>query len=153
METRRLLVAALGATALFATACDPGPASPGPGTGPGETTTTTASLVDADGDGYHSGVDCNDGDASINPGAADAAGDDIDQNCDGVDGERNDAVFVNAGTGADTSGCGTITEPCASIGQGQTRALAEGKTKVFVAGGTYAKFGVVAGLEVRGGYG
>ncbi|MBU47083.1 MAG: hypothetical protein CL920_00115 [Deltaproteobacteria bacterium] len=51
-------------------------------------------MVDNDKDGYttcsdgtnYAGGDCKDDDATINPGAEDKAGDDIDQNCDGVDG-------------------------------------------------------------------
>ncbi|RPD48559.1 glycosyl hydrolase family protein [Hymenobacter sediminis] len=41
----------------------------------------TVSIPDADGDGYPANQDCNDQDASINPGAKDACG--IDRNCDG----------------------------------------------------------------------
>ena len=41
--------------------------------------------VDGDGDGFVAGFDCNDADPAINPGATDAAGDRIDQNCDGFD--------------------------------------------------------------------
>ncbi|MBK9260355.1 MAG: putative metal-binding motif-containing protein [Polyangiaceae bacterium] len=41
---------------------------------------------DFDGDGYPDYADCNDNDASMNPGATDTLGDGIDQNCDGVDG-------------------------------------------------------------------
>ncbi|HKY16545.1 MAG TPA: PKD domain-containing protein, partial [Microthrixaceae bacterium] len=108
---------------------------------------------DADGDGYFPPADCNDANAGINPGAADPAGDEIDQNCDGIDGEQNNAAFVNSGTGADSSTCGAILAPCATITQGEVRALATGKTKVFVAGGSYPKFAVTAGLEIRGGFG
>jgi hypothetical protein len=42
---------------------------------------------DADGDGYTclGGVDCDDGDSDVHPGAADAADDGVDQDCNGVD--------------------------------------------------------------------
>ncbi|MSQ03357.1 MAG: hypothetical protein EXR71_15935, partial [Myxococcales bacterium] len=42
-------------------------------------------IEDADGDGYASAIDCDDADASINPGATEIVGDGIDQDCDGVD--------------------------------------------------------------------
>ncbi|MFN7151269.1 MAG: PKD domain-containing protein, partial [Microthrixaceae bacterium] len=122
----------------------------------GATATSTVTITvsgDGDGDGFFPPADCDDSDPTIYPGAPDEAGDNIDQNCDGIDGEQNEAVFVSSATGANTSQCGTILEPCASIGQGQNRAIAQGKANVFVAGGTYAKFTVQPGLEIRGGYG
>ncbi|MFC1741454.1 MopE-related protein [Nanoarchaeota archaeon] len=41
--------------------------------------------VDSDGDGYDNDVDCDDTDDSIYPGAVEIAGDEIDQNCDGLE--------------------------------------------------------------------
>lgn len=45
----------------------------------------TVTLPDDDRDGVHQPLDCNDQEASIRPGAAEVAGDGIDQDCDGVD--------------------------------------------------------------------
>lgn len=43
------------------------------------------SDIDQDQDGYGFSLDCNDHDATINPGAEDIPYDSVDQNCDGVD--------------------------------------------------------------------
>jgi len=115
--------------------------------------TTVSATGDGDGDGYFPPADCNDADPAIHPGAADPAGDGIDQNCDGIDGTITNAVFVNSGTGADTGTCGDATGPCATITQGIARATSSSKSEVYVAGGSYPKFDVVAGIGVQGGYG
>jgi hypothetical protein len=64
--------------------------------------------TDLDGDGYlsvpHGGADCDDSDASVNPGATEAWYDGVDQDCDGNDGDQDgdgyDAVEVG-GTDCD----------------------------------------------------
>ena len=57
---------------------------------------------DVDGDGYNSCEDCNDDIFGINPGAQDMAGDEVDLNCDGVDGEdRDDDGFLAKHLGGD----------------------------------------------------
>ncbi|TNE90019.1 MAG: hypothetical protein EP330_09330 [Deltaproteobacteria bacterium] len=57
--------------------------------GPGCASAEYGAVVtseDLDLDGYETPLDCDDSDASVNPGADDPEGDGIDQNCDGVDG-------------------------------------------------------------------
>jgi streptogramin lyase len=51
-------------------------------------TFTTPAPVDRDGDGHSPPQDCDDNDKTIHPGARDTFGDDVDQNCDGVDGSK-----------------------------------------------------------------
>ncbi len=50
--------------------------------------------ADNDGDGFPAGVDCNDCEPSINPGAFDIPGNGIDEDCDG-----HDAVATNCDDG------------------------------------------------------
>ena len=47
-------------------------------------------LYDSDGDRYPDDIDCGPEDPTIHPGAEDGVGDDVDQNCDGVDGLDED---------------------------------------------------------------
>src|SRR5690348_9343860 len=60
---------------------------------------------DADGDGFgQSEGDCDDDEANSFPGAPDAFGDDIDSNCDLVDGEDHDSDGY-AGTASGGADC------------------------------------------------
>ena len=72
--------------------CNDNSAATFPGAGTNEAD-PAACMTDADGDGYGAispesgavaGTDCNDGDASINPAAAEVPGNDTDENCDGA---------------------------------------------------------------------
>lgn len=117
--------------------------------------TVTLSMNDADGDTYspHEG-DCNDGNPAIHPAATDLPDDlYVDTNCDGLDGERANAVFV-APSGADGSACGTDAAPCATIQAGIDRAALIAKRDVYIAAGTYnaASFRMEDGINVIGGY-
>ncbi len=53
----------------------------------------TPANVDDDNDGFTADVDCNDDDETINPEANDVAGDGIDANCDGFDGNNPQQAF------------------------------------------------------------
>lgn len=107
---------------------------------------------DLDGDGYQPPLDCDDSDSTIHPGALDVAGDDIDQDCDGIDGTI-DAVFVSADSGTDDDTCGPMERPCATIAWGIDRAPDLVTDQVYVSGGNYPGFHVVEGIDVIGGYG
>ncbi|WP_173179960.1 MopE-related protein [Desulfosarcina ovata] len=64
----------------------------------GDDSKRTGRPVDADGDGFSSRKDCNDNDPTVYPGAAEIAGDGIDQDCDGAD------LIVEACVDADGDG-------------------------------------------------
>lgn len=155
MRARRAIAPVLGLLALVATACPEQPGGGGTTTTTTTTTstTTTTTLADVDGDGYTTGADCDDNNPAINPGVTvDSIGDGVDSNCDGQDGIATNTVFVSVNTGSDTSTCGDISAPCASVNQGQARAVALGRTQVQVAEGFYGPFELLGGLEVGGHY-
>ncbi len=111
-------------------------------------------VIDDDGDGVSPPTDCNDADPLTKPGAADALdASGKDTNCDGFDGVLAQTVFVRGADGVDDGTCGTPTAPCATVAQGQNRAVAQSRNTVIVAGGIYSRFNLSGGLRVAGGYG
>ncbi len=77
--------------------------------------------------------------------------DGIDQNCDGLDGDPDLAIFVSA-VGSDDNP-GTATQPVGTIARGMELALAAQKEYVFVSAGNFAEsVALVAGLRVMGGF-
>ena len=77
--------------------------------------------------------------------------DGIDQNCDGIDGEIDNGLFVATwGNDADP---GTITKPLKTIQYAMQISPASGKRDVYVAGGNYnGSLTVVQGVKIYGGY-
>ena len=77
--------------------------------------------------------------------------DGADSNCDGVDGEVGNAVFVSKAGNDENEG--TITAPLVTITAGIARAKAEGKRDVYVATGVYSEaVTLVSGTMVYGGF-
>jgi hypothetical protein len=88
-------------------------------------------CVDSDGDGFYDVNsdpscllpldDCDDSNAAVNPGAADAICDGIDNNCDGTDDDEYVAPVTNCGlgicatTGLDECIAGVVTDSCAPL--------------------------------------
>ncbi len=86
----------------------------------------------------------------LQPGP-DLAGDGIDTNCDGIDGEADNGVFV--ARNGDDAALGTQTSPLRTIGAGIVQAASLGLRDVYVASGVYAENIMVAdGVGVFGGY-
>lgn len=83
----------------------------------------------------------------------------VDADCDGVDGNADDSIFVSTG-GSNSAGCGLWNQatvrapsPCLTIAFGITRANNLGYSSVIVEEGTYAEsVTMVSGISVYGGY-
>jgi len=111
------------------------------------------SDIDSDGFTVDQG-DCNDGDASIKPGAnddPDAAF--VDTNCDGIDGTKSASVFV-AKTGVDAPFCGEFATPCLTINVAISRALVVfQRSRVLISAGFYTEAVTIReGVHLHGGY-
>jgi hypothetical protein len=83
--------------------------------------------------------------------SADDPPDGVDQNCDGIDGDPANAIFV-AETGNDLNP-GTPDQPVQTVHKGIERALEKGKKHVYVAQGDYPEAVALAeGVRVFGGF-
>ncbi len=76
-----------------------------------------------------------------------------DDNCDGIDGDIDGAIFV-AKTGTDSGTCGlTYTDPCLTIGHGIIRALSSSRGEIYIQAGDYDEVVVLQnGIDLYGGY-
>ena len=102
-----------------------------------------APSTDSDSDGYHDvaygGTDCDDSDATINPGATEICGDGIDQDCDGSD-----------------LACATVTIEWCNVQYLSSSAIATGDSvdvygQIFAPGATDSA-GQGAGISAQVGY-
>ncbi|TVQ98870.1 MAG: hypothetical protein EA398_12810, partial [Deltaproteobacteria bacterium] len=95
---------------------------------------------------------------SVAVGACEATDrpDGMDRNCDGIDGDRDQAIFVRSGAG-NSSSCGlTPATACGSVSHAVQRAAATGRTQVLVASGDYTdpnRINLFGNVGIFGGYG
>lgn len=127
---------------------------PGPGgvVPPPSPAPPPVSSADSDRDGFPDSVDCAPHDPSIHPGASDVPDPKfVDSNCDGIDGNPADAVFVSpAGNDANP---GTMSRPFLTLATAVSAAQTAGRD-VYVAIGTYSEaLRVASGVSIYGGYG
>ncbi len=81
-----------------------------------------------------------------------ASGEFVDSNCDGIDGNIDDSIFVDSING-NNSNPGTNVSPVQSIQTGIMLAVSNGKHTVLVANGTYYEsLYLKSGISVHGGY-
>src|SRR5262249_29401460 len=77
----------------------------------------------------------------------------VDTNCDGIDGDRAKAIFVSP-AGINSATCGLdYNDPCQTIQFGISRAVATGRTQVYLQAGSYnGTITMMNGISVYGGY-
>lgn len=110
--------------------------------------------VDTDGDGFGVACDCDDLNEDRNPALPDSPDDGgLDSDCDGIDGNRTAAVFVDGILGSDTN-AGTIGNPMATLRAAGEMARSLNRD-VYVAEGDYSvteSFEMPDGVSFFGGY-
>ena len=76
----------------------------------------------------------------------------LDANCDGIDGDISDAVFVSATEGS-PDGDGSMANPLDTISAGISRAQSLGRRQVLIGAGQYSGIVIVrSGISLYGGY-
>jgi hypothetical protein len=98
--------------------------------------------------------DCDDEKATVNPGVVDVPDlDSLDLNCDGVDGDAEGSVFVDAAASV-AGASGSMSAPLVTITAGITAAQAAGKGAVLIAAGGYDEpdLSLVGGVSLYGAY-
>ncbi len=125
---------------------------------------TVVLKPDGDNDGDLDDSDCAPTDPNIYFGAPETpAGGMVDQNCDGVAGNRNSAILVWANDpnalddptcGLGPTGTGAGNHPCRTLTQGFARSVAVNRPNIFVGDGTYEESVTLpAGKSIYGGFG
>lgn len=75
----------------------------------------------------------------------------VDANCDGIDGNANDAIFV--ATSGNDSNPGTRQAPVATINGGVSKAISTGRPNVYISEGLYdGRVTLANGVSLYGGY-
>jgi hypothetical protein len=100
------------------------------------------------------GGDCDDSDPLVNPGMSDAPDPDyIDANCDGIDGDILDSIFLDPVGGSNAnSGLDTL-EPVLTLDTAYQRAVAEGRGWILISAGSPSLNGnFIEGIGLAGGY-
>ena len=79
--------------------------------------------------------------------------DGVDHNCDGIDGNINEAYFVSSRIGSDSNN-GSMDSPFKTINYALDRAVLMGKTQILVAYGDYNEDITIGnnGVSIFGGY-
>jgi hypothetical protein len=129
------------------------------GTGTAGSGGSTCDQNDDDGDGYSECQgDCDDTNGFVSPGAVEVCGDEIDENCDGINDSDAESPCQGIGTFVSLSGnfgaSGTMDDPVPTIEEGIEHAMKIGvPTAVRVSAGIYLGSPVlVDSISLIGGY-
>ena len=100
------------------------------------------------------GGDCDDTDNSVHPDALDTPDlDYIDHDCDGMDGDETNGVYLDPVSGKDTASGGTSSKPVKTLDEAFSKAKSSGRDWIYVASGSLSLSGTFdEGINIAGGY-